>query len=46
MQMLTLKSKKELSITERCIKVFWYLLPDYRGKQLIGSQGKIEVMLR
>ena len=40
------KVKKELSITERCIKsAFWYLLPDYRGKQLIGSQGKIEVML-
>mgnify|MGYP003132538091 CR=1 FL=1 len=40
------KVKKELSITERCIKsAFWYLLPDYRGKELIGSQGKIEVML-
>ena len=40
------KVKKELSITERCIKsAFYYLLPDYRGKDLIGSQGKIEVML-
>tara|TARA_A100001015_G_C14988563_1_gene712688 strand:+ start:1049 stop:1807 length:759 start_codon:yes stop_codon:yes gene_type:complete len=40
------KIKKELSITERCIeKAFEDLLPEYRSKELIGSQGKIEVML-
>jgi len=40
------KIKKELSITEKCIdRAFEDLLPKYRGKELIGSQGKIEVML-
>src|SRR5210317_1955396 len=40
------KIKKELSVTGKCIeRAFEDLLPDYRGKEMNGSQGKIEVML-